>query len=416
VLDIKYLKENLAEVKKALSKKHTKFNLEKVIALYDKKQVLLQKVEKLRARQNQFSRAGNPSRQRRAEAGKIKNEIKNQELKYKKADEQYKIEAILLHNIPDKSVPKKEQGNKIEKKWGRPRKFDFKIKDHEQLGRDLDIIDAERAAKVSGARFGYLKNEAVQLQFVLINYLFEKLTKKGFVLILPPVLVKERAMFGTGFFPTEKVEYYKTESDDMYLAGTAEVPLCAYHRDEILDGADLPKKYAGFSTCFRREAGTYGKDTKGIFRLHQFDKVEMFVFCQPQDSWKIFDQLVKINEEIFQELKLPYQLVNISGGELGAPNAKKIDAEVWFPSQKKYRELTSCSNDTDFQARRLNIKYRTTNNKQQTTNFVHTVNDTALAMGRTIAAIIENHQQEDGSIRVPKVLQKYFRAKIIKKG
>ena len=416
MLDIKYLKENLAEVKKALSKKHTKFNLEKVIALYDKKQVLLQKVEKLRARQNQFSRAGNPSRQRRAEAGKIKNEIKNQELKYKKADEQYKIEAILLHNIPDKSVPKKEQGNKIEKKWGRPRKFDFKIKDHEQLGRDLDIIDAERAAKVSGARFGYLKNEAVQLQFVLINYLFEKLTKKGFVLILPPVLVKERAMFGTGFFPTEKVEYYKTESDDMYLAGTAEVPLCAYHRDEILDGADLPKKYAGFSTCFRREAGTYGKDTKGIFRLHQFDKVEMFVFCQPQDSWKIFDQLVKINEEIFQELKLPYQLVNISGGELGAPNAKKIDAEVWFPSQKKYRELTSCSNDTDFQARRLNIKYRTTNNKQQTTNFVHTVNDTALAMGRTIAAIIENHQQEDGSIRVPKVLQKYFRAKIIKKG
>ncbi len=416
MLDIKYLKENLAEVKKALSKKHTKFNLEKVIALYDKKQVLLQKVEKLRARQNQFSRAGNPSRQRRAEAGKIKNEIKNQELKYKKADEQYKIEAILLHNIPDKSVPKKEQGNKIEKKWGRPRKFDFKIKDHEQLGRDLDIIDAERAAKVSGARFGYLKNEAVQLQFVLINYLFEKLTKKGFVLILPPVLVKERAMFGTGFFPTEKVEYYKTESDDMYLAGTAEVPLCAYHRDEILDGADLPKKYAGFSTCFRREAGTYGKDTKGIFRLHQFDKVEMFVFCQPQDSWKIFDQLVVINEEIFQELELPYQLVNISGGELGAPNAKKIDVEVWFPSQKKYRELTSCSNDTDFQARRLNIKYRMAEDGKQKMEFVHTVNDTALAMGRTIAAIIENHQQKDGSVKIPKVLQKYLGAKIIKKG
>jgi len=416
VLDIKYLKENLAEVKKALSKKHTKFNLEKVIALYDKKQVLLQKVEKLRARQNQFSRAGNPSRQRRAEAGKIKNEIKNQELKYKKADEQYKIEAILLHNIPDKSVPKKEQGNKIEKKWGRPRKFDFKIKDHEQLGRDLDIIDAERAAKVSGARFGYLKNEAVQLQFVLINYLFEKLTKKGFVLILPPVLVKERAMFGTGFFPTEKVEYYKTESDDMYLAGTAEVPLCAYHRDEILDGADLPKKYAGFSTCFRREAGTYGKDTKGIFRLHQFDKVEMFVFCQPQDSWKIFDQLVVINEEIFQELELPYQLVNISGGELGAPNAKKIDVEVWFPSQKKYRELTSCSNDTDFQARRLNIKYRMAEDGKQKMEFVHTVNDTALAMGRTIAAIIENHQQKDGSVKIPKVLQKYLGAKIIKRG
>ena len=401
MLDIKYLKENLKEAKKALSKKHTQFDLEKVIRLYDDKQIMQQKIENLRAQQNQLAKEGKKS----TEASKIKDEIKNLQPKLKEAESKFLKEAVLLHNIPDKSVPSKTEGDQVIKKWGKPKEFNFPVKNHAELGETLDIIDVKRAAKVCGSRFAYLKNEAVLLQFALINYIFEKLSKKGFLPMVVPGLVREQAMFGTGFFPTEKKEYFKTEEDDLFLAGTAEVPLCSYRADELINEKDLPLKYAGFSSCFRREAGTYGRDTQGIFRLHQFDKIEMFVFAKPERSEQIFGELININEEICQELELPYQLLNISGGELGAPNAKKIDTEIWFPSQKKYRELTSCSLDTDFQARRLNIKYQAKDGKKE---YIHTLNDTALAIGRTIAAIIENYQEKDGSVKIPKALHKYL--------
>ena len=410
MLDIKYIRENLEEVKKALGKKHTQFDLEKVLKLDGEKRKLETRLVILLTRQNELAR----QQKKTEEAVEIKRMIKDLLPQLNETEEAYLEEASKIHNIPHESVPSKDEGNKVEKEQGEIPKFDFKVKDNHELGKDLDIIDIERGVKVSGSRFYYLKNEAVLLEFALINYLIEKLTKKGFTGLIPPALVKEDAMFGTGFFPAEKKDIYHVnpDEDNLYLIGTAEVPMASYHSDEILNEDDLPKKYWGFSTCFRREAGTYGVDTRGIIRAHQFDKVEMFVFAKPQDSWQIFEELVKINEEIFQELELPYRLVNISGGELGAPNAKKIDGEVWFPSQEKYRELTSCSHDTDFQARRLNIKYR---KKDGSTEYVHTLNDTALAIGRTIAAVLENFQQKDGSVKIPKILHQYLNFKEIKK-
>jgi seryl-tRNA synthetase len=321
---------------------------------------------------------------------------------------EYQKRLAQIHNIPDSSVPAgpDQTGNKVVKQEGKLRKFDFKIKDHIELGRSLDIIDKKRAVKVSGSRFTFLKNEAYTIQFAIIRYLEDKLTKKGFIPMIPPVLVKEEAMFGSGFFPAEAGEYYQIDRDNLYLVGTAEVPLASYHSNEILKESELPKKYLGYSSCFRREAGNYGQDTKGIFRLHQFDKVETFILADPKDSWQIYEEeLAAISEEILVELELPYQKVLMCGGDIGMPNAKKYDFEVWLPSQKRYRELMSCSHDTDFQARRLKIRYR---DKKGKINYLHTMNNTALAIGRTLIAILENYQERDGSVKMPKVLQKYI--------
>ncbi|HLB95593.1 MAG TPA: serine--tRNA ligase [Patescibacteria group bacterium] len=410
MLDINYIRQNLAAVKKALKKKHTEFNLDKVIKLDNERKDLLKRVEMLRAEQNVLAK----KKEKNERAFEIKKMLRDLEPQLRENEEAYFEAASQLHNLPHQSVPSKEEGNKIEKESGRPPKFGFPVKDHVSLGKELDIIDIERATKISGSRFYFLKKEAVLLEFALINYLIEKLTKEGFIGLIPPALVQEKAMFGSGFFPAEKNEIYRVNpnEDNLYLVGTAEVPLAAYHSDETFREEELPKKYWGFSTCFRREAGSYGQDTRGIIRAHQFDKMEMFVFTNPQDSWKIFTELVEINEEIFEDLGLPYRLVNISGGELGAPNAKKIDTEVWIPSQNEYRELTSCSHDTDFQARRLNIKFQTEEGEKE---FVHTLNDTALAIGRTMVALMENNQQKNGSIKIPKVLHKYLGFKEIKK-
>lgn len=407
MLDIKYIRENLEKVKKALSKKHTQFDLDGLLKLDDERKDLQRRVEILRAEQNKLAKEGKKTQR----AVEIKKMLSDLEPKLNQAEEAYLEEAAKIHNIPHESVPSKQEGTKVVRKRGDLPKFSFEPKTHIQLGKELDIIDIERAAKVCGTRFGYFKNEAVMLEWALVNWLFEKLTKKNFIPVIPPVLVREKAMFGTGFFPAEKIEYYKTDQD-LYLVGTAEVPLAAYHSDEILQENELPKKYLGFSTCFRREAGTYGKDTYGMLRVHQFDKIEQFIFANPENSWEEFEKLQENVEEIMQELKLPYQVVNICGGDLGAPNAKKYDTEVWIPGQKKYRELTSCSHDTDFQARRLNIKFR---KKDGTTDYVHTLNATACAIGRTIIAILENYQQKDGSIKIPEVLIKYTSFKEIRK-
>jgi seryl-tRNA synthetase len=244
----------------------------------------------------------------------------------------------------------------------------------------------------------------VWLQFALVRYALDRVTAHGFVPVIPPVLVREEAMFGTGFLPADEAQLYVTRQDDLYLVGTSEVPLASFHGDEILDSGDLPIRYAGYSTCFRREAGTYGKDTRGIFRLHQFDKVEMFSFCAPERSWEEHDFLVSIQEDIVRGLGLAYRVVNVCTGELGASAAKKLDIEAWLPGQDRYREITSCSNCTDYQARRLGVRVRT----EQGNRPVHTLNGTAVAVGRTLIAVLENHQREDGSVEVPEVLHPYL--------
>ncbi|MFA4880474.1 MAG: serine--tRNA ligase [Candidatus Doudnabacteria bacterium] len=338
--------------------------------------------------------------------------------KLKEKEAEIKILLDQFPNLSDHSVPvaPDASGNAVDHKWGEPSKFDFKPKSHYELGEALDLIDIEKGAQVSGARFWYLKNELVSLEFALIQYVLDILIKKGFTPILPPMLVREAAMYGTGFFPADKNEIYELTGDEkekLYLIGTAEVVLAAYHMDEILGLAPgKPKLYTGFSSCFRREAGAYGKDLKGILRGHQFDKLEMFAFATQEDSWQVYKMIVKTVEEIWQGLGIHYQAVNIATGDLGAPNAKKIDLEAWLPSEGCYREVVSASHDTDFQARRLNIKYK---DEKGNKKFVHTINSTAIAIGRALIAIMENYQREDCSIEVPKVLQKYCGFKEIKR-
>jgi seryl-tRNA synthetase len=275
--------------------------------------------------------------------------------------------------------------------------------DYATLGESLDIIDTERAAKVSGSRFGYLKGKGALLELSLVRWAMDHLSDAGFTPMIPPVLVREHALEGTGFFPEAREQVYEIERDELFLVGTSEVPLAAYHGDEIMDADDLPLRYAGFSTCFRREAGTYGRDTAGIFRVHQFDKVEMFVFTTPDRSVAEHDHLLEVEEALVQELEVPYRVVNVAAGDLGASAAKKYDIEAWFPGEQTFREITSCSNTTDFQARRLKVRFR----DEPGNTLVHTLNGTACAVGRTILAILENHQQPDGSVLIPDALRRY---------
>jgi seryl-tRNA synthetase len=416
MLDIKLICQKPDFVKKEVDKKYFKEKkshfIDEVLKLDKKRKKLLTNREKLQAEVNKLSKT-KPDKKTILKLKNNKKEIKEKSAKLKNVEDKLFKAMSFLPNLPDQSVPvgKTEEDNEIVSFWGKKPKFDFKIKDHLELGESLDIIDVRRAVKMSGTRFGLLKNQGAMLELALINWVAEILNKKGFTPVIPPILVKKQTMFGTGFLPAEKQEYYKIPEDNLYLAGTAEVPLATMHINEVLEKEDLPRKYWGFSSCFRREAGSYGKDTRGIFRVHQFDKVEMFIFTHPRNSWQEFENLRKLMETIFQKLDLHYRLVNICTGELGDPNTKKYDLEAWFPGQKKYRELTSCSHDTDFQARRLSIKYR---NKDGLLNYVHTINSTAVAIGRTILAILEQNQQKNGRVLIPKVLQPHMDIKVIK--
>ena len=333
----------------------------------------------------------------------IGQEIKGIENDIKPLQEEFKKIILAIPNPPSETTPigKSEEENLVLETKGEIREFSFSPRDHEELGILTNTIDIERARKVSGARFYYLKGKAALLHFALINFALEKLIKASFVPVVPPVLVREQAMYGTGFFPADENEIFAMKNDDLFLVGTSEVPLCAMHGSEVLD-LEEPVRYAGISSCFRREAGSYGKDTKGILRVHQFDKIEMFSFCRPEESEAEHEKILKIEKEIMEELELPFQVVNICSGDLGAPATKKYDLEVYIPTQKKYRELTSCSNCTDFQSRRMNIKYCT---KDKKSDFVHTLNGTCIAVARMIVAIFENYQNEDGSVTVPTALQ-----------
>ncbi len=405
----------------AAAKKHVKVDIDQIVELYNSRKEKMQKVELLRARQNEVSKEIPQTEDKTdllEEMKNVKEAIKELEPSIENLEKELEKLALIVPNPPLDSVPEgeDEESNQVIKTHGEKPKFDFEPKDHIELGKSLDIIDIERGVRTSGARFYYLKNEAALLEFALIQHIIHKLTSKGFSPVIPPVLVKEEAMYATGFFPADRNEIYHVnpEDDDLYLVGTSEVPLTMLHAKEILDKEKLPIRYCGFSTCFRREAGSYGKDTAGIIRVHQFDKIEMFSFCHPDKSEEEHELIREIEEEIMQELGFHYQVVNICGGDLGAPAAKKYDIEVWIPTQEKFRELTSCSNCTDYQSRRSKIKFKNQEGKNEN---LHTLNGTAIAIARTLVAILENYQNADGSVTIPEVLQAYMggRSKIEKK-
>jgi seryl-tRNA synthetase len=314
-----------------------------------------------------------------------------------------------LPNLLHETVPqgKDENDNVQIRAWGNIPKFTFTPKGHIDLGLALDIVDIERAGKISGARFFYLKREAVLLDNALINFAIDEMVKKGYIPIEPPYLMRRKPYEGVIALSDFEDVQYKIENEDLYLIATAEHPVAAMYMDEVLKTEDLPLRFVGLSTNFRKEAGAHGKDTRGIFRTHQFNKVEQFVFSKPKDSWKIHEELIHNAEELTQKLGLPYRVVNVCTGDIGTVAAKKYDIEIWMPAQDAYRETISCSNCTDFQARRLNIRYREKEGEGPK-GFVHTLNSSALATGRTIVAILENCQQEDGSIIIPEVLRKYM--------
>jgi seryl-tRNA synthetase len=415
MLDINFIRENSDIVKDACKNKNVQVSVDLVLDLDKEKRELMTQIETLKAEQNKISRGGAENKGIFVQAKEIKEKIKSIEPQLDKIDTELRGLLLQLPNVPFEDVPvgKDDTGNLIVRHVGKKPLWVFaKPKDYIELGESLDLIDTERAGKVSGPRFGYLKNELPLLEFALINLVMDTVRKEGFVPVIPPVLLKDEMARGTGYFEaTDEKEAYYLPDDKMYLAGTAEQPLVSMHAGEVLEEKDLPLRYVGFSTCFRREAGSYGKDTRGILRVHQFDKLEMVIFSKPEDSRSEHKLILKIEEKLMKALGLPYQVINICTGDLGRPAAKKYDIEAWLPSEGKYRETHSSSNCTDFQARRLNIRYKDKAGKMQ---FVHTLNGTAFAIGRILIMIMENYQQKDGSIKVPKALQKYTGFKVIK--
>jgi len=415
MLDINFIRENSEKVKKACLDKNVSISVDLVLDLDKEKREIMTEMETLKAEQNKISRGGKENNVLITQAKEIKEKIKSMEPELEKIETELNDLFLQLPNIPFDDVPvgKDDSGNVVLRHSGHKPIYLFsKPKDYMELGEALDLIDTKRAAKVAGARFGYIKRQLPLIEFALIKLVMDTVTKEGFIPVIPPVMLKDEMARGTGYFEAgDRNEAYYLPDDNMYLVGTSEQSLVSMHADEILNEKDLPLRYAGFSTCFRREAGSYGKDTKGILRVHQFDKLEMVIFSKPEDSKDEHKLLLSIEEKLMKALALPYQVINICTGDLGRPAAAKYDIEAWLPSEKKYRETHSTSNCTDFQARRLNIRYR---DKSGKVNFVHTLNGTAFAIGRILIMIMENYQQKDGSIKVPKKLQKYCGFKVIK--
>ena len=417
MLDINFIRQNPEKVKKGVRAKNIEPKLvDDFLSLDDLWRKTVKETDDLKAKQKKLS-----NERKIDEAKKIKIKIQDKETDLKSIEKKREEILYLLPNLPLEEVPagKNEKENVVLREVGKKPKFSakggFQPKNYLEIAEKLDLIDIERAAKVSGSRFGYLKNQAALLEFALIKLAFDKLISKKFIPIIPPVMVKNEMMKGMGYVDSEKdaEERYFLEKDGLYLVGTSEQSIGPMHSDEIFNEKELPKRYLAFSPCFRREAGSYGKDTKGILRVHQFDKLEMFSFCQPEKSKEEHKLFVETEEELMKELKIPYRVVQLCTGDLSRPSASTVDIEAWLPGQNngqgEYRETHSSSNTTDFQARRLNIHYR-----NQKLEYVHTINGTAFAIGRMLIAIIENYQQKDGTILMPEVLQKYLGFKEIK--
>lgn len=407
MLDIEFIRKNPEKVKQGCKKKGVEMDIDRLLKLDKKRRKCIEKLDHQREEKNKLSRPDLTSPELK-KAKKIKQRIKGLKQDLEEISEEFEELMLKIPNLPLEKVPpgEDEKDNVEIKKVGPLPDFKFKPKSYLEIARKLDLIDIKRAAKISGTRFGFLKKEAVLLQWGLIDFSFDFLTKQGFVPIIPPIMLRPEMMKGTGHLSLkDRQEKYLTQRDNLYLAGSAEQPIVSMHAQEILKEKDLPLRYVGFSPCFRREAGSYGKDTKGIFRVHQFDKVEMVSFCTPLKSEPEHQYLISLQEKLMQGLDIPYRIVQMCTGDLGFPAASAYDLEAWLPSEKRYRETHSAFNDTDFQTRRLNTRYRPS--QDQELEFPHALNATAFAMGRTLIAIIENYQQKDGSIKVPRVLQKY---------
>ena len=419
MLDIRRIRENKDEVIAAVNRRGTDYTqaIEDVLKVDEERRTLASKIDALKAEQNkdsklipQYKKEGKDTTELMAEMKKLADEIKEGAAEVSRLEKLQEDMLLMIPNTPDASVPDgKDDNDNIElRRWGEPTKFDFEPKPHWDLGKELDILDPERAAKVTGARFHFYKGLGSRLERAVLNfYLDLHTTEHGYTEMFPPFIANADSMRGTGQLPKFGEDMFKVEGKDWYLIPTAEVPVTNYHRDEILDGTKLPIKYAAYSGCFRAEAGSAGRDTRGLIRQHEFNKVEMVKFARPDQSWAELETLTWNAEHALQLLGLPHRVIALCAGDMGFSSAKTYDVEVWMPSYNSYKEISSCSNFTDYQARRMQIRYK--NNPKDKAELIHTLNGSGLAIGRTTAAIIENYQNEDGSITVPEVLVPYMR-------
>jgi len=413
MLDLKFVRENLELVKQNLDNRHTKGDLDTFVAAYDERKQLIQKVEELKALRNsvteeisQLKRNKENADDKIAEMKRVGDELDG---RIREVEESLRNAALMLPNMCDASVPvgADEDENVEQRKWGEPRQFDFEPKAHWDIGEELDILDFNRAVKMSGARFTVYKGLGARLERALINFMVDlHVDKQGYTEMMTPYMVTRETLTGTGQLPKFAEDMYHVENTEYFLIPTAEVTLTNYHSGEILSEDELPKYYTAFTACFRAEAGSAGRDTRGLIRQHQFNKVEMVKLSKPEDSWNELEKLTDNAEEVLRLLELPFRVITLCTGDIGFGSAKTYDVEVWMPAQNKYREISSCSNMTDFQARRANIKFR--RGPKGKPEFVHTLNGSGLAVGRTVAAILENNQQPDGSVVIPKVLVPYM--------
>jgi seryl-tRNA synthetase len=414
MLDLKLIRSDPERVKEALARRGAADGVDELLALDARRRELLPEIEGAQAKRKELSQRFGEAKQRGestdqlgADVQGLKERIEAGKAELEKVDAELRRVATALPNLPDPEAPDgmTEEDAVVLRVAGERPSFDFEPRDHLEIGTELGLIEMGAAARLSGSRFAYLKGDLVLLELALVRFAIELVRGEGHEPVVPPVLVREAALEGTGFLPGDRDQIYEIPKDELFLTGTSEVALAGLHADQILDPGSLPLRYCGFSTCFRREAGAAGRDTRGIFRVHQFDKVEMFSFVEPSQSAAEHERLLAIEERILTELEIPYRVVSVAAGDLGAPAAKKYDCEAWIPSQQRYRELTSCSNTTDYQARRLSCRYRPA--EGESPEVVHTLNGTAVAVGRTIIALMENRQTGYGGFTLPNILHSF---------
>jgi seryl-tRNA synthetase len=421
MLDARFVRENIVTVKRALEDRNYSLSLDEFLQFEEERRLLQRESEELRNKRNTVSEEIGKMRTQKQDASELIREMKSVSDRIRELDEKIKILEentdeflLVVPNIPHESVPlgRDETENAEVRKWGEPRVFDFEPLNHWDIGTILDIIDFERASKIAGARFSLTKGYGARLERALMNFMLDLNTSKGYKEVFPPIIVNRDSMRGTGQLPKFEMELFKISDPEFYLIPTAEVPVTNIHRNEILNEKDLPIYYTAYTPCFRREAGSYGKDVRGLIRQHQFNKVELVKFAKPEKSFEELESLTGDAEDILRRLELPYRVIVLCTGDLGFAASKTYDLEVWLPGQQRYREISSCSNFTDFQARRANIRFKREGKKG--TEYVHTLNGSGLAIGRTVVAILENYQQKDGSVIVPEVLRPYMGVEVIK--
>ena len=415
MLDPKIIRDKPELIKEMLKDRAIDFDLEKMLELNKVRKEMMQQSDELKQKRNQMStkiatekKAGNDASELLQQMSQISTELDDMANQRKTIDVDYQKLSFSIPNMIHDSVPRGVDGtfNKQVRTWGNIPKFDFEVKDHIDLGLGLDIMDLERASKTAGARFYYLKGGLVKLGQALTAFALDFISKKNYDLIQPPYMINRQSMEGAVIADDFEEVIYKVQDEDLFLIGTSEHAIASMHYDEILEGSKIPLRYASISPCFRKEAGAHGKDQKGIFRVHQFEKVEQFVFCRPEESWDEHEKMIQITEEFYQKLEIPYKLMLLSSGDMGKVSAKTYDLEAWMAGQNAYREIVSCSNCLDYQSRRLKIRFREKSNED--TKYIHTLNSTLVAIERTMVAILENNQTKDGLVHVPEVLQKYF--------